>query len=707
MNRPTILLVALLAGLTTISSAPAHTDARDLTHRVIPTSEEAQSSGLASTIRDARQDLEDGDHHRAARGFADAAEASPDLQDYLLTQAGLAAFPVIDDDEEMRSLLEGLLETDALSAGFPGGAFLLSQLQAAFLDGPSPDALGSALAADAEEACPFLMNHLTGGDGDQAFWELAHSFCIDDDSASTLARLTYEPSDSARLDRAYRLFRAVRFQDALAELDRIDLDQLTSTERCQAHFRRARSHVRLRQPAVSDPIYRRIVEECTDDETETLRVRSLYAVGNRQYQTGRLDESERFFTTLFQEYPYRTHADDALFFLARIARRRGDTERERELLYQALTEYPNEDMVHEMAWEVFEPLFRDGEYQEFIDQVTALPLPPRDREYFSQGRLEYFVGAAHARLDQTPEALRYWQLAWVKYPFSFYGYLAHLRIREAGESPQSLRRPSDERVSLWLDDDFLTTGAGVLAMAGDFQGACDVESARLRTTESITASDRWRQALLCHHAERYPVSHNIARRQIPGRPWAFPLSDRMVRWQIAWPDPFGLQLAQAVEAHGPDSEELRVLPALASAIMREESSFIEDIVSWAGAVGLMQLMPATARGHSDVVNVEVTPETLKRAEVNLPIGVDHIAHLSRRFDGHPVLMTAAYNAGGGRVVSWLRRQPADEIALFVEDIPFLETRNYTKRVIGSYGAYQILYSDGDVELDDRVALPAR
>ena len=68
-------------------------------------------------------------------------------------------------------------------------------------------------------------------------------------------------------------------------------------------------------------------------------------------------------------------------------------------------------------------------------------------------------------------------------------------------------------------------------------------------------------------------------------------------------------------------------------------------------------------------------------------------------------MTAAYNAGGGRVTQWLRSFPNEEIALFVENIPFLETRDYTKRVIGSYGAYQWL--SGQHVLDPRVAQPAR
>jgi soluble lytic murein transglycosylase len=132
--------------------------------------------------------------------------------------------------------------------------------------------------------------------------------------------------------------------------------------------------------------------------------------------------------------------------------------------------------------------------------------------------------------------------------------------------------------------------------------------------------------------------------------------------------------------------------------MREESSFIENVESWAGALGLMQLMPATALDHDADIPGKATPEKLKTAAVNVRVGVDHLYALARRFESHPVVMVAAYNAGGGAASSWLDGD--EDIALWVEDIPYDQTRNYTKRVIGSYAAYQWL--SGLRELHTRV-----
>lgn len=640
----------------------------------------------------------------AASLYHQAAQFLPPLQNYLLAQAVRASLEGAGNPE----IIGSALKANALGAGYRGESFLRARTQAFQAGLPEPETLAAALQNDgADEVCSWLHSSIASRpetNSPPEHLELAYSHCIDKEWSDFFARTSFTPTSQARQARAERLFWAVRFKDALSELDRLDMDDLSPVQQCKATFRRARSHFRLRQYQSAHEIYNQVVQQCTDDANESERVQSLYAMGNRDFHTNKLDEAEASFKALLDQYPYRSHADDALFYLARIARQGGEHEKEKALLIRALSDYPQGDMVHEMAWEVYASLFRSGDYQGFIDAVTTLPLPDWDDQYFSQGRLEYFIAASHANLGDLDQATRYWQLAWVKYPFSFYGYLSNLRLRERDIEPEPLATFDEAHTVSWFHDGTSQAGAELLASAGHLTGACDFAAASLVDGES-DIQQRWQTALFCHRAGRFDFSHNLVRRQISGRPWTFPLEGQLVRWHLAWPNPFAAQIKDAVEKHGPTEEAQRLSPAFPSAIMREESSFIEDIVSWAGAVGLMQLMPATARDHESVIEGRATVERLKTAEVNIPIGVDHLAHLSRRFDGHPVLMTAAYNAGAGRVNSWLRRQPSDEIALWVEDIPFLETRNYTKRVIGSYGAYQFL--GGQSIFDSRVAKAAR
>jgi soluble lytic murein transglycosylase-like protein len=130
----------------------------------------------------------------------------------------------------------------------------------------------------------------------------------------------------------------------------------------------------------------------------------------------------------------------------------------------------------------------------------------------------------------------------------------------------------------------------------------------------------------------------------------------------------------------------RVDPLLAAALIRQESGFNERARSPAGAMGLMQLMPATARKMERVSRSELfDPKT------NIRLGVKYLSKLLDRFDGDAELALAGYNAGPERVDQWLRRYPVSNRALFVDLIPFRETRDYVSLIARNYYWYQALY----------------
>jgi soluble lytic murein transglycosylase len=123
------------------------------------------------------------------------------------------------------------------------------------------------------------------------------------------------------------------------------------------------------------------------------------------------------------------------------------------------------------------------------------------------------------------------------------------------------------------------------------------------------------------------------------------------------------------------------------AVLRQESAFNPQVVSHAGALGLMQLMPATAREVARSLG-EPPPSrwALLDPEINIRLGSAYLAHMQARFNDHPALAAAAYNAGPHRVERWLpsRRTAAD---IWLATIPFRETRRYVRRVL----AYRLIY----------------
>jgi len=128
----------------------------------------------------------------------------------------------------------------------------------------------------------------------------------------------------------------------------------------------------------------------------------------------------------------------------------------------------------------------------------------------------------------------------------------------------------------------------------------------------------------------------------------------------------------------------KIAPAWAFAIARRESSFMTDALSPAGAKGLMQLMPNTAKSlRKDKINRNY----LLNADNNIELGTRYLKKLLDKNSGNQVLATASYNAGPHRVKSWLKNLKAIPADIWIETIPFKETRNYVKSVL----AYQEIY----------------
>jgi soluble lytic murein transglycosylase len=137
------------------------------------------------------------------------------------------------------------------------------------------------------------------------------------------------------------------------------------------------------------------------------------------------------------------------------------------------------------------------------------------------------------------------------------------------------------------------------------------------------------------------------------------------------------------------ARESRIEPWLVAAIARQESGFVAHARSPRGAVGVLQLIPSTARGHARALGLELPPD-LGDPAINIRLGAREIAYLVRRFGAvEPAL--AAYNGGETRTRRWWRRQP--DRRFFTEEVPIPETYNYIRRVTFLSEAYRLVYQD--------------
>jgi len=132
------------------------------------------------------------------------------------------------------------------------------------------------------------------------------------------------------------------------------------------------------------------------------------------------------------------------------------------------------------------------------------------------------------------------------------------------------------------------------------------------------------------------------------------------------------------------SSAASISPTWAYGIARSESLFMRDVRSSAGAIGLMQLMPATGRDVARDISLPYSGlATLTDPESNIQLGTSYLGQMAEHFNGHAVLATAAYNAGPHRVDRWLPESGAEDARIWIENIPFNETRKYVKRVLAA------------------------
>ena len=165
-------------------------------------------------------------------------------------------------------------------------------------------------------------------------------------------------------------------------------------------------------------------------------------------------------------------------------------------------------------------------------------------------------------------------------------------------------------------------------------------------------------------------------------------------------------LAPYRDALGENARARQLEEAWVLGLVRQESRFISEIKSSAGAAGLMQLMPATAKwvarrmGMQDYSWARVTD-----TGVNAALGTYYLRHVLDDLDGSPVLAAAAYNAGPGRARRWRDARPL-EGAIYAETIPFDETRDYVKKVMSNTMYYAALLGGQPRSLKARLGVIA-
>ncbi len=274
-------------------------------------------------------------------------------------------------------------------------------------------------------------------------------------------------------------------------------------------------------------------------------------------------------------------------------------------------------------------------------------------------------------------------LSW--YPNTFYGMLA-LRTMSSlvpkkipykekdywHDNPPELKA-NEERTELEFAEFVMAAGDGNIG-AKHIRNLVDLKSPK----ELI-----WKSSLVLDEYGEYRSLQTIVVNHYLGDLKRIPIQDQQV-WTFAYPRPYWMDVQNFSKNAGID-------PYLALAIMREESLYQADVVSPASARGLMQLMPYTGKRVAKIIGLQLKDEKdLFDPKINIQLGTSYLGQISKRF-GEVIQIAGSYNAGPGRMKEWLKRFPDRDLDEFVESIPYIETRNYVKRVFRTHQLYKAIY----------------
>jgi soluble lytic murein transglycosylase len=515
----------------------------------------------------------------------------------------------------------------------------------------------------------------------------------------------FRPTVADKAARADALMEKWRFQDAIDLLQPVvSAGGEPSPALCRAWYVHGRSQYRLNRLSEAHATLAPAGQVCAEHDQDR-GAKALYLAGKAKERRKEWAEAALIYERIPELYPDHSMADDG-YALAGIGYQESDAPTLAMERWAAQVQtYPHGDMAGEGFWRLAWNAYLAGDTPAAVGwadqaverlQLSTDPVHYRAAAYWRwRWRLYPSVEDPSALVEdaeQREAAIQGLLDLCRDHPASYYALLAAGRLQElAPERLAALPHPAlGEEPGPWeVRQSFLEENAASNALALARVGL---------VREAVTELNRLEEAAM-----------------IPGEIGVF--TDLMVAsGQWLWAHD---RLRKYLEVHPPEtleSNRARLLTAaymrryedevqaacadypwdyrLFHALVREESNFNERIVSHAGARGLSQLMPATARSVGRWLGISVSDSAMFVPSTNLRIGGRYLHYLMERYGGDPFLSLAGYNAGEGNVGKWLEEQGDRPVDEWVEAIPFRETRHYVKRVSASWQMYHLLYDEG-------------
>jgi soluble lytic murein transglycosylase len=652
----------------------------------------ARTTAVYKPLADGVKRYIDGDYADAlALVSRPSLDATP-LGDYADYYKGLAQWRLEQIPEARRTL-------KAIRDRKPAGAIAIT---AALAEGEAAESAGDhraaaaiyeRLAADSVAVSEDVLSRLgraalAAGDrrtAAEAYVRVYYEYALTDaatTAASHLATLEDQlvrKGYKADLGRASMLYGARRYAEARSAYQDFQ-PQTSGDDRELVDLRIAESDFFLKRYAAA----RDALTPYLENASRKAEARFFYLSALREL--GRRDEYVALTRKLVEDFPDSSWSEEALNNLATHYILTDDDAAAAATFAELYAKFPSGSRAERAAWKAGWWSYRSGDFASAVKyfENAAETFPRSDyRPSFI-----YWAGRSHAKLGAGNAADSRLRLVYTDYGNSYYGRLAErLLERRAGARPASDRAlpasnqapaaevprpPTEDLIRLLLANGLYDDALAELRYAQRKWGTNPVIEATMAWAYNQKGELR-RAITMMRRA--YPQHRTALGQQLP-----------LELQQVIFPLAYWNLIKKHSAARGLD-------PYLVAALVGQESTFDPKIRSVANAWGLMQILPSTGRRLARTLGIRRFNTTmLTDAETNVRLGTLYFSQLIKQFGGAHFAL-ASYNAGENRVVRWKAERPDMDQDEFIDDIPFPETQNYVKRILGTAEDYRWLYGE--------------
>ena len=466
------------------------------------------------------------------------------------------------------------------------------------------------------------------------------------------------------LKRAATLYAQNEFTASLKTLEMIPAASQSQVTAHRIDLRTGMAHYRLRQYNKAEKLFAR----AADSQLPAVRSEARFWLARSLERQDLKERALAIYLELAGEGKKQEFADDALIEAAGLKRGLGQYAEAARLFDQAVALSAETKAAARLVWEAGWCRYLAGEYPAATGLFKGLLADGTRRE-----KVLYWLGRA-LEMQGDLAAISYYRTLLDEFPAGFYAtwYRDERGVKDTRE-PLGNRDPLLELPALaGYDKPRLLASLGLLEEAR-------IEMAALRKKNGEKKGLFPALARIYLEMRDYgsAISLFMQNRPVAWEKGALPL------WTAGYPRAYTELVSQNAALNG-------LSEGVVYALIRAESCFAPAIKSGSGAIGLMQMMPATAKMTAREKG-EFNPLRLTVPEYNIRLGTKHLRDLMKEYNGDVIYAAAAYNAGSAALEKWKKNLKGLKKDEFVENIPYQETRDYVKKVYASAATYRQLY----------------